>query len=99
MESEKDKAKQSQNSASNSPSKGSRGEKCLAKFTSSNGSVFGSLILDIRKAGDYSQSLPVAVRIAYEGKKAFLRVGEKYTMEEWIQLCDYEKINHHVANA
>ena len=91
MKLEKNKAKESQNSASNSSSKGSRGEKCLAKFTSSNGSVFGSLILDIRKAGDYSQPLPVAVRIAYEGKKAFLRLGEKYTMEEWIQLCDYEK--------
>ena len=64
---------------------------CVAKFTSSNGSVFGSLILDIRKAGDYSQPLPIAVRIAYEGKKAFLRLGEKYTMEEWIQLCDYQK--------
>ena len=99
MESEKNKAKQSQNSASNSPSKGSRGEKCLAKFTSSNGSVFGSLILDIRKAGDYSQPLPVAVRIAYEGKKAFLRVGEKYTMEEWIQLCDYEKAGRRIQLA
>ena len=99
MESEKNKAKQSQNSASNSPSKGSRGEKCLAKFTSSNGSVFGSLILDIRKAGDYSQPLPVAVRIAYEGKKAFLRLGEKYSMEEWIQLCEYEKTGRRIQLA
>ena len=71
----------------------------MAKFTSSNGSVFGSLILDIRKAGDYSQPLPVAVRIAYEGKKAFLRLGEKYTMEEWIQLCDYEKTGRRVQMA
>ena len=99
MKLEKNKAKESQNSASNSSSKGSRGEKCLAKFTSSNGSVFGSLILDIRKAGDYSQPLPVAVRIAYEGKKAFLRLGEKYTMEEWIQLCDYEKTGRRIQLA
>jgi len=99
MKLEKNKAKESQNSALNSLSKGSRGEKCLAKFTSSNGSVFGSLILDIRKAGDYSQPLPVAVRIAYEGKKAFLRLGEKYTMEEWIQLCDYEKTGRRIQLA
>ncbi len=65
--------------------------KCLAKFVSSNGSVFGSLTLDIRKAGDYSQPLPVVVRIAHEGKKAFFWLGKKFTMEEWIQLCDYEK--------
>ena len=44
-----------------SASTSSRGEKCLAKFTSSNGSVFGSLALNIRKAGDYSQPLPVAI--------------------------------------
>jgi len=99
MKLEKNKAKESQNSALNSSSKGSRGEKCLAKFTSSNGSVFGSLILDIRKAGDYSQPLPVAIRIAYEGKKAFLRLGEKYTMEEWIQLCDYEKTGRRIQLA
>lgn len=99
MKLEKNKAIKDQNLASNTTSKGSRGEKCLAKFTSSNGSVFGSLILDIRKAGDYSQPLPVAVRIAYEGKKAFLRVGEKYTMEEWIQLCDYEKAGRRIQLA
>ena len=99
MKLEKNSAVKDQNMVSNTTSKGSRGEKCLAKFTSSNGSVFGSLILDIRKAGDYSQPLPVAVRIAYEGKKAFLRVGEKYTMEEWIQLCDYEKTGRRIQLA
>ena len=31
----------------------SRGEKCLAKFTAANGNVYGSLTLDIRKAGDF----------------------------------------------
>lgn len=68
-----------------------RGEKCLETFTSSNGCVYGSLTLDIRKAGDYSQPLPVAVRVAHDGKKIFLKLGEKYKMDEWIQLCDYEK--------
>ena len=33
----------------------------------------GSLTLDIRKAGDYSQPLPVAVRVCHAGQKAFLR--------------------------
>lgn len=76
-----------------------RGEKCLAKFTSSNGNVYGSLTLDIRKAGDYSQPLPVAIRICHDGKKVFLKLGEKYTLEDWIQLCDYEKSGRRVQLA
>lgn len=76
-----------------------RGEKCLAKFTSSNGSVFGSLTLDIRKAGDYSQPLPVAIRVSHEGKKVFLRLGDKFTMEDWIKLCGYEKSGRRVQLA
>ena len=99
MKSKKEKVTEGHLSASNDKQKSSRGEKCLAKFTSSNGSVFGSLTLDIRKAGDYSQPLPVVVRIAHEGKKAFLRLGEKYTMEEWIQLCDYEKTGRRIQLA
>lgn len=35
-----------------------RGEKCLAKFTAANGNVYGSLTLDIRKAGDYLYCTP-----------------------------------------
>jgi site-specific recombinase XerD len=73
-----------------------RGEKCLSKFTSSNGSVYGSLTLDIRKAGDYVQELPVAVRVCYEGQKVFLRLGKKYTMADWLDLCDYEKTGRRV---
>ena len=99
MKSEKNKAAKGLNLSSNGISKSSRGEKCLAKFTSSNGSVYGSLTLDIRKAGDYNQPLPVVVRIAHEGKKSFLRLGEKYTMEEWIQLCEYEKTGRRVQLA
>ena len=76
-----------------------RGDKCLAKFTSSNGSVFGSITLDIRKAGDYSQPLPVAIRICHDGKKVFLRLGEKYMMNDWIQLCEYERSGRRVQLA
>lgn len=54
-----------------------RGEKCLAKFTAANGNVYGSLTLDIRKAGDYSQPLPVAVRVCHAGQKVFLRLGKR----------------------
>ena len=76
---------------------GSRGDKCLAKFTSSNGSVFGSLTLDIRKASeDYSQELPVAVRVSYDSQKVFLRLGVKYTVSDWVGLCDYEKSGRRV---
>ena len=74
----------------------SRGEKCLAKFTASNGNVYGSLTLDIRKAGDYSQPLPVAVRVCHAGQKVFLRLGKTYTMEEWLALCEYEKSGRRV---
>ncbi len=92
MEKQDEKVTKSIKSGSSANTESSaRGEKCLAKFTSSNGSVFGSLTLDIRKAGDYSKPLPVAIRICHDGKKAFLKLGEKYTMEEWIRLCEYEK--------
>ncbi len=70
---------------------GSRGDKCLARFTSSNGSVYGSLTLDIRKAGDYSQPIPAAVRVCHGGQKIFLRLGKSYTLQDWMNLCEYEK--------
>lgn len=71
----------------------------MAKFTSSNGNVYGSLTLDIRKAGDYSQPLLVAIRICHDGKKVFLKLGEKYTLADWMQLCDYEKSGRRVQLA
>ena len=77
----------------------SRGEKCLAKFIASNGIIHGSLTLDIRKAGDYSQPLPVSVRVCYAGQKAFLRLGKSYTMDEWVTLCDYEKSGRRIQLA
>ena len=54
------KAEQTTNDAIKKQKSNKRGDKCLVKFTSSNGSVYGSLTLDIRKAGDYSQPIPVA---------------------------------------
>ena len=74
----------------------SRGEKCLAKFTAANGNVYGSLTLDIRKAGEYSQQLPVAVRVRHAEKKVFLRLGKTDTMEKWLTLSEYEKSGRRV---
>ena len=67
----------------------SRGSSSLAKFTSSNGSAYGTLALDTRRAtDDDTQALPVAVRVAYNGKSIYLRIGKKYTMDEWMDLCE-----------
>ena len=69
-----------------------RGVSSLAKFTSANGNVYGTLALDTRRANDdATQELPVAVRVAYDGKTVYLRIGKKYTMEEWLELCECEK--------
>ncbi len=68
-----------------------RGETSLAKFVSSNGKVTGTLMLDPRRMdGDYSQTAPVAIRIAYAGKKVFLRIGKSYIGTDWIELCEFE---------
>lgn len=70
----------------------SRGSSSLAKFTSSNGSAYGTLALDTRRAtDDETQSLPVAVRVAYNGKSIYLRIGKKYTKDEWMELCECER--------
>jgi len=69
-----------------------RGTSSLAKFTSANGNVYGTLALDTRRTSDdNTQELPVAVRIAHNGKTVYLRIGKKYTMEEWLDLCECEK--------
>jgi len=69
-----------------------RGNSSLAKFTSINGTVYGTLALDTRRTiNDSSQELPVAVRVAHNGKSVYLRIGKKYTMEDWLDLCDCEK--------
>ena len=71
-----------------------RGETSLAKFVSSNGKVTGTLMLDPRRMdGDYSQTSPVAIRIAYAGKKVFLRIGKSYIGTDWIELCECEKLS------
>ena len=70
----------------------SRGSSSLAKFTSSNGSAYGTLALDTRRAtDDDTQALPVAVRVAYNGKSIYLRIGKKYTKDEWMDLCECER--------
>ena len=71
-----------------------RGETSLAKFVSFNGKVTGTLMLDPRRMdGDYSQMAPVAIRIAYAGKKVFLRIGKSYIGTDWIELCECEKLS------
>lgn len=93
------KAEQTTKDAIKKQKSNKRGDKCLVKFTSSNGSVYGSLTLDIRKAGDYSQPIPVAVRVCHGGQKAFLRLGRAYTLQEWLNICEYEKTGRRVQMA
>lgn len=69
----------------------SRGDSSLDKFNSSNGQVYGTLTLDTRRELD-DGTYPVAVRVAYDGKSVYLRVGDRYTKEEWIDLCECEKL-------
>ena len=69
-----------------------RGVSSLAKFISANGNVYGTLALDTRRGtDDAAQELPVAIRVAHNGKTIYLRIGKKYTMEEWLELCECEK--------
>lgn len=69
-----------------------RGTSSLAKFTSANGNVYGTLALDTRRVtDDDTQQIPVAVRVAFSGKTIYLRIGKKYTMDEWLELCECEK--------
>lgn len=71
-----------------------RGETSLAKFTSSNGRVIGTLMLDPRRMkGDLSQEAQVAVRVAFEGKKIFLHIGKSYVGTDWVELCENEKLS------
>ena len=57
------------------------------------------MTLDIRKAGDYSQPIPVAVRVCHGGQKAFLRLGRAYTLQDWLDVCEYEKTGRRVQLA
>ena len=90
------KAEQTTKDAIKKQKSNKRGDKCLVKFMSSNGSVYGSLTLYIRKAGDYSQPIPVAVRVCHGGQKVFLRLGRAYTLQEWLDICEYEKTGRRV---
>lgn len=68
-----------------------KGENCLSKFVSSNCLVYGSLTIDIRRILE-GEVYPAAVRIAFDGKKIWLRIGGRYSREEWTELCSYEKL-------
>lgn len=52
-----------------------RGDSSLAKFISSNGQVYGTLTLDTRRQLD-DGCYPVAVRVAFDGKSKYLRIGK-----------------------
>ena len=67
-----------------------RGDSSLAKFISSNGQVYGTLTLDTRRLLEDGR-YPVAVRVAFDGKSKYLRIGKTYSMEEWVELCECEK--------
>lgn len=67
-----------------------RGDNSLDKFNSSNGQIYGTLTLDTRRSLD-GGLYPVAVRVAYDGKNVYLRVGNRYSKEEWADLCECEK--------
>lgn len=68
----------------------SRGDNSLDKFISSNGQIYGTLTLDTRR--ELSDGLfPVAIRVAFNGKNLYLRIGDRYTSEDWTALCECEK--------
>lgn len=67
-----------------------RGDTSLDKFNSSNGQVYGTLTLDTRRKLD-SGLYPAAVRVAYDGKNIYLRIGKHFTLEDWTDLCECEK--------
>ena len=68
----------------------SRGDNSLDKFISSNGQIYGTLTLDTRR--ELSDGLfPVAIRVAFNGKNLYLRIGDRYTLEDWTALCECEK--------
>ena len=68
----------------------SRGDNSLDKFISSNGLIYGTLTLDTRR--ELSDGLfPVAIRVAFNGKNLYLRIGDRYTSEDWTALCECEK--------
>lgn len=69
---------------------GNRGDSSLEKFNSSNGQVYGTLTIDTRRQID-GDLYPVAVRVAYDQKNVYLRIGKRYTKKDWMDLCECEK--------
>lgn len=67
-----------------------RGDTSLAKFNSNNGQVYGTLTLDTRRKTE-DNTYSVAIRVAYDGKAKYLRIGKRFLLEDWMDLCDCEK--------
>lgn len=82
--------KETKEQATKPRSYSNRGDSSLAKFISSNGQVYGTLTLDTKRVLE-DGCYPVAVRVAYDGKSKYLRIGKTYSMEEWVELCECEK--------
>ncbi len=40
---------------------------------------------------DQSQKLPVAIRVTKDSKRNYILVGDRYTWDEWIELCRNER--------
>ena len=65
----------------------------LAKFKSSNGTVYGTLTIDTRHISpEDDATIPVVVRVAFDGKKIYLNIGKQFTIDEWMDLCLCEKL-------
>lgn len=76
----------------------SRGDSSLDKFISSNGLVYGTLTIDTRRTLE-DGTYPVSVRVAYDGKSVYLRIGDRYSKEDWINLCECEKLARNKKSA
>ena len=66
--------------------------------------VYVSLTIDTRKwtvtqrdeAGrpaehDQTQELPIVLRVTKESKRLYLPIGEKYTWNNWLEMCKHEQ--------
>lgn len=66
--------------------------------------VYVSLTIDSRKwkvterdaagkpsAHDKTQKLPIVLRVTKDSKRLYLAVGEKFTMDEWLLICEHEQ--------
>ncbi|MCD8289819.1 MAG: site-specific integrase [Prevotella sp.] len=76
-----------------------RGDSSFAKFYSSNGQVYGTLTLDKRHAPLADGKYHAVVRVAYAKRHCYLFIGKDYTEEEWLALCECEKLGRNKKSA